>query len=56
MDAIDRKILQHIQRQGRDSYAEIGAAAGLSFSAVNERLKKLEKQGVIFARGMPPSA
>ncbi len=47
MDAIDRKILQHIQRQGRDSYAEIGAAAGLSVSAVNERLKKLEKQGVI---------
>lgn len=47
MDESDRKILRFIQENGRSSYAEIGAVAGLSVSAVNERLKKLEKQGVI---------
>ncbi len=47
MDDLDRKILEHIQHFGRSSYAEIGGAIGLSVSAVNERLKKLEKQGVI---------
>jgi Lrp/AsnC family leucine-responsive transcriptional regulator len=47
MDDYDRKILSYIQQSGRASYGEIGAAAGLSVSAVNERLKKLERQGVI---------
>jgi Lrp/AsnC family leucine-responsive transcriptional regulator len=47
MDEVDKKILWHIQHFGRSSYAEIGGAVGLSVSAVNERLKKLEKQGVI---------
>lgn len=47
MDDFDRKILEHIQIFGRSSYAEIGAVVGLSVSAVNERLKKLEKQGAI---------
>lgn len=47
MDEIDRKIVEYIQRSGRSSYAEIGGTVGLSVSAVNERLKKLEKQGVI---------
>jgi Lrp/AsnC family transcriptional regulator, leucine-responsive regulatory protein len=47
MDDIDRKILSHIQHHGRDSYADIGEAAGLSVSAVNERLKKLQAQGAI---------
>lgn len=49
MDAIDRKILAHLQKKGRDSYAEIGAAVGLSVSAVNERLKKLEASGALAA-------
>lgn len=47
MDQLDGKILEHIQNFGKSSYAEIGSAIGLSVSAVNERLKKLEKQGVI---------
>lgn len=51
MDEFDRKILRHIQQSGRSSYAEIGAVIGLSISAVNERLKKLEKQGVITGWG-----
>ena len=47
MDAIDRKILDYVQQKGRDTYAEIGAAVGLSVSAINERLKKLERNGLI---------
>jgi Lrp/AsnC family leucine-responsive transcriptional regulator len=47
MDAIDRKILEYVQQRGRDTYAEIGAAVGLSVSAINERLKKLERAGAI---------
>jgi Lrp/AsnC family transcriptional regulator, leucine-responsive regulatory protein len=47
MDAIDRRILEHVQRRGRDTYAEIGAEVGLSVSAVNERLKKLQANGTI---------
>jgi Lrp/AsnC family transcriptional regulator, leucine-responsive regulatory protein len=49
MDATDRKILDHVQRRGRDTYAEIGETAGLSVSAVNERLRKLEARGIIRA-------
>ncbi|HEY7608169.1 MAG TPA: Lrp/AsnC family transcriptional regulator [Alphaproteobacteria bacterium] len=47
MDAVDRKILEFVQEHGRDTYAEIGAAVGLSVSAINERLKKLERAGII---------
>ena len=47
VDDIDRKIIAHIQQDGRASYADIGAAAGLSVSAVNERLKKLQAGGAI---------
>jgi Lrp/AsnC family leucine-responsive transcriptional regulator len=51
MDDKDRTILEHIQRSGRDSYGEIGAAVDLSVSAVNERLKRLQAQGVIAGWG-----
>ena len=47
MDTIDRKILDYVQQRGRDTYAQIGAAVGLSVSAINERLKKLERAGTI---------
>src|SRR6185295_18159513 len=47
MDDIDRKIIEYVQEKGRDTYAEIGAAVGLSVSAINVRLKKLERAGVI---------
>ena len=47
MDVIDRKIVEFVQEHGRDTYAEIGAAVGLSVSAINERLKKLERAGII---------
>lgn len=47
MDETDRKIIAHIQADGRASLAEVGAAAGLSVSAANERLRKLQASGVV---------
>ena len=47
MDATDRIILAQLQADGTQTYAEIGAAAGLSPSAVNDRLKRLRAEGVI---------
>lgn len=47
MDAIDRIILERVQADGSQTYAEIGAAAGLSPSAVNDRLKRLKAERII---------
>ena len=47
MDQIDRIIIDRLQEDGAQTYAEIGAAAGLSPSAVNDRLKRLRAEGVI---------
>ncbi|WP_119303996.1 Lrp/AsnC family transcriptional regulator [Dongia deserti] len=47
MDDIDRIIIDRLQEDGALTYAEIGAAAGLSPSAVNDRLKRLRAEGVI---------
>jgi Lrp/AsnC family transcriptional regulator, leucine-responsive regulatory protein len=47
MDGIDRIILERLQADSTQTYAEIGAAAGLSPSAVNDRLKRLKADGVI---------
>jgi Lrp/AsnC family leucine-responsive transcriptional regulator len=47
MDDIDRIIIDRLQQDGDLTYAEIGAAAGLSPSAVNDRLKRLRTEGVI---------
>lgn len=47
LDETDRTILDRLQANGSLTYAEIGAAAGLSASAVNDRLKRLRAEGVI---------
>ncbi len=47
MDIFDRKLLDLIQENGRTSYADLGESVGLSVSAVNERLKKLQQSGVV---------
>ena len=46
-DTKDREILTLVQRDGRLPQAEIAKRVGLSAPAVNERLRKLEKAGVI---------
>jgi Lrp/AsnC family leucine-responsive transcriptional regulator len=47
MDAIDLAILKELQENGRESLSEIGGKINLSVSAVGERIKKLERSGVI---------
>ena len=47
IDAIDRKILALLQGNARLSNAEMAEAVGLTVSSVHERVKKMEKKGVI---------
>lgn len=47
MDLIDRKIINLVQTFGRATNAEIAGACGLSVSAANDRLKRLQERGVI---------
>ena len=47
LDAIDRKILQSLQADGRMSLAELSDKVGLSPSPCLRRVRLLEKAGVI---------
>jgi len=47
VDPTDAKILDILQRDGRRSYAEIGAEVGMSGPSAHERVKKLEARGVL---------
>jgi len=47
MDTIDRQLLALLQENCRLSYNELGKQVGLSVSAVNERLKKMQATGII---------
>ena len=47
MDAIDRKILRTLSRQGRLTNAELAEEVGLSASPCWTRVKRLEQAGVI---------
>ena len=40
-----------MQRNGRATYAEIGATVGLAASSVHERVRKLEARGIITGYG-----
>lgn len=46
-DAIDARIVAEVSRDGRATLADLSAAAGLSVSAVQARLRRLEARGVI---------
>lgn len=47
MDSFDLMILKELQENGKISIAELGRKIGLSTSATNERVKKLEQEGII---------
>ena len=47
MDATDRKILNHLRRNGRDSYREIARKIGVSPATAMKRVKEMEAEGVI---------
>ena len=49
LDAMDRRILQALQADGRVTYDALAARVGLSSSAVLRRVRRLEEAGVIAA-------
>lgn len=51
MDAIDRRIIAALQRDGRMKIAELAAAVGLSPTPCARRLDRLEATGVITGYG-----
>jgi Lrp/AsnC family leucine-responsive transcriptional regulator len=46
-DAVDLRIIEEVSRDGRATHAQLSEKAGLSVSAVQARLKRLEGSGVI---------
>lgn len=47
MDALDQQIVSHLVAHARASYAEIGAAVGLSAPAVKRRVDRLVDDGTL---------
>ncbi|MCV6615290.1 MAG: Lrp/AsnC ligand binding domain-containing protein [Cellvibrionaceae bacterium] len=47
LNTIDRNILRVLQKDGRCTYAELSRQVGLSATPCMERVKRLEKDGVI---------
>ena len=65
LDATDESILDALEEDGRATLAQLSRLSGLSVSAVQSRVQKLEKRGVIKGyravldyelRGLPISA
>ena len=54
----DLRILAALQRDGRASYADLGAAAGMSAPSAHERVKRLESRGIVrgYAAVVDPKA
>lgn len=47
MEDIDRQIVAHLAGDGRMSFTDLGKATGLSTSAVHQRVRRLEKRGIL---------
>lgn len=47
LDPVDLQILGQLERSARSTYGEIGKRVGLAASSVHERVRKLERAGVI---------
>ncbi|MGH3502001.1 MAG: Lrp/AsnC family transcriptional regulator [Nocardioidaceae bacterium] len=47
MDAVDRKILAELQKDGRLTITELATRVGLSLSPCHRRLRELENEGTI---------
>ena len=47
MDEIDKQIVEILSKQGRLQWKELGEAVHLSGPAAAERVRRLEKQGII---------
>jgi Lrp/AsnC family transcriptional regulator for asnA, asnC and gidA len=47
LDEISKAIIERLQADGRQSYAAIGKAVGLSEAAVRQRVQRLQETGVM---------
>ena len=47
MDELDRSILSLLEADARLTYADIGKRVGLAASSVHDRVRKLERRGLI---------
>ncbi|TDC83313.1 Lrp/AsnC family transcriptional regulator [Nonomuraea deserti] len=47
MEEIDRRIVTLLARDGRMSFTDLARETGLSVSAVHQRVRRLEKRGVV---------
>lgn len=47
LDKIDRNILRILQEEGRISFTELGERVGLSTTPCTERVRRLEREGII---------
>ncbi|MGA7834502.1 MAG: Lrp/AsnC family transcriptional regulator, partial [Acidimicrobiales bacterium] len=47
LDALDRKIINHLQKDGRRAYGAIAEEIGLSEAAVRRRVQRLKDSGVM---------
>jgi Lrp/AsnC family transcriptional regulator, leucine-responsive regulatory protein len=47
MEEINRKIISVLARDGRMSFTELARETGLSVSAAQQRVRRLEQRGVI---------
>lgn len=47
LDRIDRRILRILQQEGRIPFTELGERVGLSTTPCTERVRRLERDGVI---------
>lgn len=50
MDAIDKNILQILQKDCMVSYKEIATKVGLSYNPTYERIRRMEEEGIIRSR------
>lgn len=48
IDELDKKILKHLQEDSKKTNKEISNDLGLSVTAIYERIRKLEREGVIY--------
>jgi Lrp/AsnC family leucine-responsive transcriptional regulator len=47
VDALDRKILSELMQNGRVTLSELSEKLGLSSPSLSDRIRKLEKKGII---------
>lgn len=47
MDKLDKKILEMLNMNARESFANIGKEVGLSAPAIGKRVRQMEEEGII---------